>query len=180
MSESKLPCHLRREVGTTVHLDLECEALHRRQALAPDPQPSSYDLTGLSQAYAGSVCPECGCEEHIAGMRVTSRWDTADGQLHPGDMFWVPALHINGQCSPVHGGWENCIGQHLHVVLPNGHIWNMDSRASNCTRPEDNRHRCWVRHGDPPAITVDKDGITCGAGGGSVKSGDYHGKISSK
>jgi len=63
----------------------------------------------------------------------------------------------------------------LTVRLPNGRDWTIDSRAANCTMPDDNAHRCWVRHGAVPAITVDKNGHTCGAGGGSILAGDYHG-----
>jgi hypothetical protein len=48
-------------------------------------------------------------------------------------------------------------------------------RASNCTMPNDMLHRCWVRHGNPPMITVDKNGPTCGAGAGSILSGNWHG-----
>lgn len=42
------------------------------------------------------------------------------------------------------------------------------------SRPE---HKCWVRHGDPKtgSVHVDKDGVTCGAGAGSILSGSYHG-----
>jgi hypothetical protein len=66
-------------------------------------------------------------------------------------------------------------GDHLVVVCPNGYTWDIDSRASNCTMPYDYNHRCWVRHGDPPKITVDKNGVTCAAGAGSILAGDYHG-----
>ena len=48
------------------------------------------------------------------------------------------------------------------------HPWHVDGRASNCTMPEDNVHKCWVRHGEPPNVTVDKNGHTCQAGGGSI------------
>jgi hypothetical protein len=65
-------------------------------------------------------------------------------------------------------------GPHLIVMTPGGQ-WNIDSRASNCTLPYDYEHRCWVRHGEPPNITVDKQGLTCTAGAGSIQCGDYHG-----
>lgn len=65
-------------------------------------------------------------------------------------------------------------GDHLEVVTPGG-LWNVDSRASNCTMPYDYEHRCWVRHGDVPVITVDKAGLTCSAGAGSIQCGTYHG-----
>ena len=57
--------------------------------------------------------------------------------------------------------WDNCDGKHLIVMLPNGRIQDCDSRASNCTKKNDKTHRCWVRHGTPPDITIDKDGETC-------------------
>jgi hypothetical protein len=66
-------------------------------------------------------------------------------------------------------------GRCLAVKCPNGDDWIVDSRASNCTMPDDNEHRCWVRHGEPPRITVDKNGNTCQAGGGSIQAGGYHG-----
>lgn len=64
--------------------------------------------------------------------------------------------------------------KHLWVQTPGG-SWCIDSRASNCGSPYDYEHRCWVRHGIPPQITVDKIGATCSAGAGSIKCGDYHG-----
>jgi hypothetical protein len=63
----------------------------------------------------------------------------------------------------------------LYAVCPGGHPWNIDGRATNCGKPDDDVHRCWIRHGEPPNITVDKQGNTCQAGGGSIQAGDYHG-----
>jgi hypothetical protein len=69
-------------------------------------------------------------------------------------------------------------GQYLLVKCPNGSEWAIDSRASNCTMKEDwPNHRCWIRHGTPPNITVDKKGRTCKAGAGSIWAGDYHGHL---
>ena len=102
-------------------------------------------------------------------------YDTEDGELHPGDMY-IADWHFhdeNGKCTL--NGWTNCDGKHLHVVLPNGRHWDVDSRASNCTVPNDTTHRCWVRHGEPPNVTVDKAGETCRAGAGSIAADDYHG-----
>lgn len=65
-------------------------------------------------------------------------------------------------------------GRRLYVMTPGGD-WCIDWRASNCTLPKDNEHRCWIRHGIPPEITVDKNGLTCAAGAGSIIRGDYHG-----
>lgn len=57
--------------------------------------------------------------------------------------------------------------------------WYIENRASNCTLPQDNDHRCWVRHGTVgQKIHVDKNGKTCGAGAGSIFMGpdnSWHG-----
>jgi hypothetical protein len=71
--------------------------------------------------------------------------------------------------------WKGPDGLSLMVKCPNGDEWCIDSRASNCTMPEDTGHRCWIRHGEPPRITVDKAGLTCNAGAGSIQAGDYRG-----
>ena len=63
----------------------------------------------------------------------------------------------------------------LVVKCPGGHEWMIDGRASNCTLPDDDEHHCWIRHGEPPRITVDKNGVTCNAGAGSIQAGTYHG-----
>jgi hypothetical protein len=70
--------------------------------------------------------------------------------------------------------WDNKTDDHLMVITPGGE-WNVDSRASNCTMPDDRAHRCWVRHGEVPNVHVDKAGFTCAAGAGSIMCGNYHG-----
>jgi ribosomal protein S26 len=77
-------------------------------------------------------------------------------------------------------GYEGPDGKCLCVVCPGGHQWMIDGPASNCTMKEDrgpfdSAHRCWVRHGELPKITVDKNGRTCSAGGGSIQTSNYHG-----
>jgi hypothetical protein len=97
------------------------------------------------------------------------------------------------------GFWTGPDGRSLMVRLPDGRDWHVDSRANNCDSPcvncqqpyhthnkpespckkyEDARpHKCWVRHGDVAAGTVhvDKNGVTCGAGGGSIMTPNFHG-----
>jgi len=54
--------------------------------------------------------------------------------------------------------------------------WYIDSRASNCTMPDDKEHRCWVRHGTVgDVVHVDKNGNTCAAGAGSIAVPGFHG-----
>jgi hypothetical protein len=66
-------------------------------------------------------------------------------------------------------------GLSLVVICPGGSEWMIDSRASNCTMKDDEVHRCWVRHGTPPELTVDKNGNTCAAGAGSIQTSNWHG-----
>jgi hypothetical protein len=68
-------------------------------------------------------------------------------------------------------------GRFLEVKLPTGHTWNPQARASNCTMPDDHTHRCWVQHGRPEdgTLHVDKVGLTCAAGAGSIVVPGWHG-----
>jgi len=68
-------------------------------------------------------------------------------------------------------------GRALVVVLPTGTPWHIDGRANNCTMPNDKVHRCWCRHGRPEdgTLHVDKNGVTCAAGAGSIAVPGYHG-----
>ncbi len=67
-------------------------------------------------------------------------------------------------------------GLAIAVTLPDGRQWYVDSRASNCTMPDDKAHRCWVRHGTVgERLSVDKAGNTCKAGAGSIRTDHYHG-----
>lgn len=75
--------------------------------------------------------------------------------------------------------WMNDIfpgpdGRSLCIRTPGGD-WMVDSIASNCDKPNNKIHRCWVRHGTPPMIHVDKKGNTCNAGAGSIGMRNYHG-----
>jgi hypothetical protein len=99
-------------------------------------------------------------------------YDTASGSPEPGDLFWVE--HIGSACYL----WDNCDGRHLYGVLPNGRWWNIDGRAGNCAQKSDRLHRCWIRHGSPEEgnVHVDKEGLTCEAGAGSIDAG-WHGHL---
>jgi hypothetical protein len=74
-------------------------------------------------------------------------------------------------------GWAGPDGRSLCVKVPGGGDWCIDGRASNCTRPEDTAHKCWVRHGSPEdgTLHVDKAGDTCSAGAGSIQTHNWHG-----
>jgi hypothetical protein len=127
-------------------------------------------------------------------------WRRADGEpgewrlrdVPPGAMWDATWMHEDGP-----NNWCGPDGRALVVKLPNGHDWLIDGQANNCDSPcancgkpysahvaggieckswHDARpHKCWVRHGEPPLLTVDKNGDTCGAGAGSIQAGDWHG-----
>jgi hypothetical protein len=82
------------------------------------------------------------------------------------DAWWYP------------DAWKGEDGIALIVKMPGGGSWHVESRASNCTLPNDNKHRCWVRKGNPQrpeTLTVGKDGLTCSAGAGSIVMNKWHG-----
>jgi hypothetical protein len=117
-------------------------------------------------AFAPSVTHQHFTERMYWNPTTGDKWTMAE--LPVGAMWFDDWL-------PKNFWWDNFDGRHLHVKLPNGREWNIDSRCSNCTLPNDRTHRCWVRHGEPPNVHVDKNGHTCSAGAGSIVAGSYHG-----
>lgn len=166
-------CRLVHKTGTKVTAFLTCPHDHSRHAPATEADWAN-GFADYRASHPTTLCPECGSPEALSGMSRPPVYDTEDGDLHPGDMYWAPcgAQQAGGSACLY---WDNCEGQHLQVVLPNGRHWDIDSRASNCTMPNDRLHRCWVRAGEPPNITVGKNGLTCSAGAGSIQAGAYHG-----
>jgi hypothetical protein len=150
--------------------------------------------TGLclaSERFApfAAVCEYCGNGTGLLrpqGISEGSFWKRADtgeakrriGEFGIGAM-WFAAWDKReptpaGQVVQYGWDWDNQYEPPLMVTTPGGD-WNIDSRASNCTLKNDRLHRCWIRHGAPPNITVDKAGKTCAAGAGSIQAGSYHG-----
>lgn len=109
------------------------------------------------------------CREKFIPNGGRPVYDTPSTDLEPGCLYWHEL--------PKGMYWDNQDGPSLHAVTPDGHHWNIDSRASNCGSPNDRLHRCWVRHGEPPNIHVDKNGLTCNAGAGSIDTGKWHGYL---
>jgi hypothetical protein len=130
----------------------------------------------------------------LATDRLWLRPDTGEllslGELPPGAMYHADWMLIEGT-----DHYRGPDGHSLVVILPDNTPWNIDGRANNCDSPcaecgvpylshkyelcqsyRDARpHKCWVRHGQAPNITVDKNGVTCGAGAGSIATRNYHG-----
>jgi hypothetical protein len=129
------------------------------------------------------TCCSCGCgrafaesdEWQIFTEKIYRRVDGTPGDIHlreapPGAMWDADWYHE----------WTTgSDGKSIIVVCPDGSQWFIDGPASNCTLPNDKEHRCWVRHGVPPMLTVDKNGKTCAAGGGSIAVKGYHGFLRS-
>lgn len=122
-------------------------------------------------------CEACGqafgtdAERGMRGSRIFVRADTGDevtlGQA-PIGACWDADWYHDWRTGPD--------GRSLVVKTPGGD-WFIDSEASNCTKKGDENHRCWIRHGKPEdgTLHVDKNGVTCSAGAGSIHCGKYHG-----
>ncbi len=125
-----------------------------------------------------TVCERCGQEipdpqRQIALEEIfVARTGALAGQEFPRRDLPVGAMYDQSLYHefPDWCGWD---GLSIFVVTPDGE-WGVDMRANNCTKPDDKRHRCWVRNGDPRTgyLHVDKDGTaehpTCDAGAGSI------------
>lgn len=126
------------------------------------------------------ACEHCGAAFNEANSRRSSGSRTimkrADTGEEMPDKLPVGAVFENDWVADIPSYRRGPDGRVLIVVTPGGH-WEIDSRASNCTMPTDNEHRCWVRHGRPEdgSLHVDKNGHTCAAGAGSIICGNYHG-----
>lgn len=189
-------------VGTRAHLriywggdcpncgDQGSAGYHNAMVLLGDTErQDDWSFMGEPRDHAGdprwpTKCDHCGKEAPATATRQVFRdrvYDTPTGTLEPGCLYWADWFRehdddgagVSGSCV-LH---DKCDGRHLMAILPNGRQWDIDGRASNCTMREDRLHRCWVRHGEPPNVTVDKDGLTCAAGAGSIQAGDYHGHL---
>lgn len=126
--------------------------------------------------------------EHWSPDREIIEWtrqDTGERAEHlstfPAGAMWYAYWMPPNWC------WDNETEPHLIVRCPNPvnndpndlfvntHDWDVDSRCSNCGSPQDRLHRCWIRHGAPPNVHVDKAGVTCKAGAGSIALPRWHG-----
>lgn len=134
-----------------------------------------YELYDADYKLTGRRCTEeqIGLPEFAAPM-----WAPLYRRLDTGEeMTWsaapTGAMYYSEHTTP---GPD---GKSLVVKLQDNHDWYVDSRASNCDLPDDKEHRCWVRHGNPRQanVTVDKNGLTCKAGAGSILIPNWHGYL---
>lgn len=103
------------------------------------------------------------------GERLYQRSDTGElvttDDKIPGMIYDIAGYH-KYPC------WCGPDGKALHVVLPNRRTWHIDGQCNNCPIPADTVHKCWVRTGTIPRLTVSKGqpGESCDAGAGSIWS----------
>lgn len=147
------------------------EEAYKLVSIPEEDDPIRKDPRTFTCKHCGVICTDA--EDRLSAGSYTI-YDTPSGKLTPGNLFWCDwyGCAENGKCLY---GWTNCDGKHLMAILPNGHHWDIHSRASNCTMKDDGLHRCWVISGTVPDITVGKGGVTCGAGAGSIAVPGYHG-----
>jgi hypothetical protein len=168
-----------------------------------DERMTSGDLFPHDDARWPRACA-CGYEFKEVDMwqlsvdRLYRRIDTSEEmRLHefpPGAMWFADWMLVEGT-----DHYRGPDGHCLVARLPDRSDWCVDGRANNCDSPctncraaynahtfkagtcmkyEDARpHKCWIRHGDPRTgvVTVDKDGVTCNAGAGSIATSKWHG-----
>jgi hypothetical protein len=132
-----------------------------------------------------TTCARCGIDipdpihQHWS-QRIWRRTDTGEERFNHSNPDVATAdipIAEPGACWNAHWMPSAVDGVYLMVRCPDGHDWAVDSRASNCGLPDDDEHRCWVRHGDPREcrVTVDKNGLTCPSGAGSIQTPNWHG-----
>lgn len=130
------------------------------------------------------VCDACGrpvTTEWSFGAGMSALWRRRDGA--PTDLRKRPedfGVGATWECPWLTVLFENTwddwpAGKAPIEILTPGRGWMPESRASNCTMPNDKRHRCWVLHGEGLGLTANKAGVTCGAGAGSIQCGVWHG-----
>lgn len=149
----------------------------------------SYDAKDWPADGFPTVCERCGLEMDKPERQIfTDEIYVVKTGDRAGELFVRRELPVGAMFNIDYYNdipdWCGRDGLALNIVTPGGE-WHVDSRASNCTLPDDHEHRCWVRSGDPRTgyCHVDKDSTvqrTCQAGAGSIwinKDGprDWHG-----
>lgn len=157
------------------HQSFECKACNHITRLEIG-EVDGPDLPKVDWDATRHPCEKCGVSLRLwsaGGANCYRRADTGEElggrqKLPPGACYELKDYTPD---------WCGADGRALAIVCPDGHHWHIDSRASNCTKPDDKVHRCWVRHGKPEdgTLHVDKNGNTCSAGAGSIMTGRWHG-----
>lgn len=175
------PCPLRPGVANyhcAMALGEDCELVLSEDGYIHTPPLPADDPRWPAACACGYLFTEDAARETF-GVRIYRMPSGGEVSIHgsdlpgitkapPGAMWFADWMEHGDFCRGPDG---HC----LAVVLPDGRTWLIDSQATNCTKPDDHVHKCWVRHGTPPSVTVDKNGNTCAAGGGSIQTPGWHG-----
>lgn len=157
-----------------------CDASTALDVVADTRQQSGEGLWPLDDPRWPTACQRCGAAFgpqdpfQLFHDELYRRIDT--GAIAPWRDMPAGAVRNNPSLAG-RPGYTGPDGRSLEVTLPDGRGWIIDSRAKNCGLPNDNAHKCWVRHGRPEdgTLHVDKNGVTCSAGAGSIATETYHG-----
>lgn len=152
----------------------EDEAIDSRKAVNGDPAPPLDDPRWPTHCVCGFAFSPA-ANRSTWRQQLVARADT--GEIFEGYRALPPGAVWNASWMADRDGYTGPDGRSLICKLPDGHDWMIDGRASNCTLPDDTVHKCWVRHGRPEdgTLHVDKNGVTCAAGAGSIATPKYHG-----
>jgi hypothetical protein len=145
------------------------DVVDKTRAVSRDSRPSEYE------GQWPASCDSCKTPFTAAAKyQVFSEWQYR--RSDNGEIVYLRTLPVGAVYDAVWDSRKGPDGRALVCQTPGG-SWSIDNRASNCTMPGDDEHRCWVRHGRPEdgTLHVDKNGHTCAAGAGSIVAGSYHG-----
>lgn len=130
-------------------------------------------------------------EDNAYRVPVGAMWDANHYGSDPGvdNRVGVDGMSLNVMTPErewcVDARASNCDSPCKHCGVP-----YKDHKIATCTNPGDGErpytkgqyvdsrpHYCWVRHGDPRTgnVHVDKNGVTCNAGAGSIQQDHFHG-----
>jgi hypothetical protein len=159
-------------MGTKCFMLEECN--ERREPYGPPEEGHYHRIFDVRRVDTGEVLQRD--TYYIGPVPVGAMWweEFVSDYFPTGPGDYHPKASEKTRAKPAEPSMLFCSGPVLCVRTPGG-VWRIDTRASNCGLPYDYEHRCWVRHGEPPNVHVDKNGLTCNAGAGSIQCGDYHG-----
>lgn len=116
-------------------------------------------------------CPATIPEDAPWRLERHELFDNPEGEPQPNDCFTI-------EYGPGHYcDWDDCDGKHFIIVLPDRptfNRWDTTHRASNCSAPQDRRHRCWVIVGDPPRVSSVVTDRKCSGGKCSIETPYFH------
>lgn len=119
-------------------------------------------------------------------FKATDEWQISQERIYARADNWSLCTLSDCEIGAMYDAWwvgphaQGEDGKSMTVMMPGRIEWGIDCQANNCDRKGDPDHRCWIRHGVPPLLTVDKNTTgskfsTCRAGAGSINVPLFHG-----